>query len=241
MAKFCTKCGKKLEDGQVCDCSKEVTTETVKTGNGFDINEIVNSYVEMVKGIFVKPVDTIKKFATSNNFVLGLISLALNCIVCGIFAYCVASEMVSLLSSFMGLGSYESFGIVTSSIEIPFLKTFFYSFLYTAVNYIVLIAMIYVMASVVFKAKTDFKKIFSLIGVCSVFTTITTVAAIILNYISVKLMIVVLLVASMFYLVYVYQGIGETTDVDKNKLAYVFVPALSVATFVVLYILPKLL
>ena len=63
MAKFCTKCGKKLEDGKPCDCcKKEVKKEVVvesKT-NGFDFNECVNSYIEMVKGIFVKPIDTIK-------------------------------------------------------------------------------------------------------------------------------------------------------------------------------------
>ena len=30
MAKFCTKCGKKLEEGKACDCEK-TTSESVKT------------------------------------------------------------------------------------------------------------------------------------------------------------------------------------------------------------------
>ena len=30
MAKFCTKCGKKLEEGKVCDCEK-TTSEKVMT------------------------------------------------------------------------------------------------------------------------------------------------------------------------------------------------------------------
>ena len=101
--------------------------------------------------------------------------------------------------------------------------------------------MIYVMAGVIFKDKIDMKKVFSLVGVCSVFTTVTTVVSIILNYISIKLMMVVLLISGIFYLTHLYQGVQETTEVDKNKLAYVFVPAISVATFVVVYVLPKIL
>lgn len=242
MAKFCTKCGKKLEDGKPCDCCKEeVKKEAVvesKT-NSFDFNKCVNSYIEMVKGIFVKPIDTIKKFATSSNFVLGLIALAINCIVSGIFLYCIAKESINLISSFTG--GYSSLLAMSSSIDVPFMKTFLYGILFMAVGFSVTAFMIYVMAGVIFKDKIDMKKVFSLVGVCSVFTTVTTVVSIILNYISIKLMMVVLLISGIFYLTHLYQGVQETTEVDKNKLAYVFVPAISVATFVVVYVLPKIL
>ena len=225
MAKFCTKCGKKLEDGKPCDCCKEEVKKEVvvesKT-NGFDFNECVNSYIEMVKGIFVKPIDTIKKFATSSNFVLGLIALAINCIVSGIFLYCIAKESINLISSFTG--GYSSLLTMSSSIDVPFMKTFLYGILFMAVGFSVTALMIYVIA-----------------GVCSVFTTVTTVVSIILNYISIKLMMVVLLISGIFYLTHLYQGVQETTEVDKNKLAYVFVPAISIATFVVVYVLPKIL
>lgn len=241
MAKFCTKCGKKLEEGKACDCAKKETNEavvTTTTSNGFDFNECVNSYIEMVKGIFVNPVDTIKKFATSNNFVLGIISLVLNCIVSGIFLYCFANEAMGLVGSLMGYGSLLS---MSSAVEVPFMQVFFYGVLFMAVDFAVTALMIYVMANVVFKDKMDIKKAFALVGVCSVFTTVTTVVAIILNYISMKFMLIVLLVAGIFYLTHLYQGIEETTEVDKNKLAYIFVPAISVATFVVVYVLPKIL
>ena len=244
MAKFCTKCGKKLEEGQVCDCSKTVTTsETVATtaSHGFDFNECVNSYIEIIKGIFVKPVDTLKKFATSDNFILGLIALVLNCIISGVFLYCFASEATGLLTSLMGMNSYGSLLTMSTAVEVPFMKTFFYGFLFMAVGFAVTALMIYLIAGAILKDKIDIKKAFSLVGVCSVFTTITTVVAIILNYISMNFMFVVLLIAGVFYLTHLYQGIHETTSVDKNKLAYVFVPAVSVATFVVVYILPKIL
>ena len=63
MAKFCTKCGKELKDGKACDC-EVVSTKT----EGVDISGYVNSYIEIIKGIFTKPVTTIKKYVTADNF-----------------------------------------------------------------------------------------------------------------------------------------------------------------------------
>jgi len=242
MAKFCTKCGKKLEEGQVCECNKNVSTEVVatSTSKGFDFNETLNSYIDMLKGILMKPIDTINKYVTSNNFILGLIALALNCIISGIFMYCFCSEAMGMFSALMGgYGSLLSMG--SMSIEVPFMQTFLYGTLYMAAWFVVTALMIYLMAGVIFKDKIDIKKAFSLVGVTAVFTTATTLVAIILTYISIKIMAVVLLIAGIFYLTYLYQGISEITKLEKNKLAYVFVPAISVATFVVVYILPKIL
>lgn len=237
MAKFCTKCGKKLEEGKKCDCEKDKKVEVVTTTSGFDFNACMNSYIEIVKGIFSKPVDTIKKYATSDNFVLGVIALVLNCMVSGLFLYCICSEAIDTFLSLLGLFDSSLYG----SIEVPFIKLFLYGALFMAVGFAVTALAIYVIAGPILKDKIDIKKAFSLVGVCSVFTTITTFAAIILTYISIKLMLIVLVIAGIFYLTYLYQGIGETTDVDKNKLAYVFVPAISIATFAVVYILPKIL
>lgn len=240
MAKFCTKCGKKLEEGQVCDCSKNKTKkeEVRKSTSGFDFNAYLNSYVDIIKGVFTKPVDTIKKHATADNFILGLICILINCIVSGVFLYCFLGKAISSISSMMGYGSLL---MGSSSLEVPFIKTFFYGIIFMAVGFATTGVMIYLIANPILKDKVDIKKIFSLIGVCSVFTTLTTAVSIIINYISIKFMFVVLIIAGIFYLTHLYQGINEITKVDKNKLAYVFVPAVSVATFVVVYILPKIM
>lgn len=247
MAKFCTKCGNRLEEGQVCNCQANINPQgnvvvASTNSNGFDFNETLNAYIDMVKGIFVKPVDTIKKYSTSGNFVLGLIAILLNSIISGIFLYCFCSEAMALLGSLMGMmmGGYGSLFGSSLVVEVPFMKTFLTGLGFMAVGFSVTALMIYVMAGVIFKDKTDIKKAFALVGVCSVFTTITTVVAIILNYVSTTFMLIVLLIAGVFYLTHLYQGITETTEVEKNKLAYVFVPAISVATFVVVYILPKI-
>lgn len=244
MAKFCTKCGKALVEGQVCDCQTAQNNATVVTttnSNGFDFNQALNNYIEIVKGIFTKPIDTIKKFSTSSNFILGMIALVVNCIVSGIFLYCLCNEAIGLFSSLMGeLMGYGSMFMGSSSIEVPFMDVFLYGFASMAAGFVTTALMIYLVAGVILKDKIDIKKAFSLVGTVSVFTTVTTVVSILLTYVSIKFMLVVLLLAGIFYLTYLYQGINETTEVDKNKLAYVFVPTLAVATFVVVYILPKI-
>lgn len=238
MAKFCTKCGKKLEEGKACDC--EVTTEVVQTASqGFDIKECANAYLDIIKGIFTKPVNTIQKYVTEGNLVLGIIAILLNSIVNGLFVYCFCTKAVDLLSVFMG--GYGSLLSMSGAVEVPFVSTVLYGAIYMLVMFVVTALMVYVIANPILKDNMNFKKAISLVGVCSVFTTITTIVAIVLLYVSVKLSMLVLVVAGMFYNVHLYQGIGETTKLDKNKLAYVFVAAIAVAMFATLYILPKIL
>ena len=205
----------------------------------FDFNTYVNSYIDMVRGIFVNPIDTIKQYTKLENYSLGIFAIILNCIVSGIFLFCFCSEAVGTFTNLVG--GYSSYFIPSTVIEVPFMKIFLCGFLFVGVGLTVTALMIYVIANAIFKDSIDMKKSFILIGVCSAFTTITTIISIILTYISMKLMIIVLLFAGIFYLTYLYQGISEITKVDKNKLAYVFVPAIGVASFVVIYILPKIL
>ncbi len=244
MAKFCTKCGKPLEDGKPCDCiNKTVVTEvgdvTLDNNVGFDISKYINTYIEILKGIFIKPVDTIKRYATSNQFILAIIAIVLNSVIFGIFGYCLINESSSGLFSLMGLGDVGS--LTGMGFEVPFMRVFLYGMVFMLVWLVVVALMIYLLAGAILKDKIDIKQAFALVGVVSVFTTITNIISILLVYISIKIMIVVLLVALVFYLIYLYQGLADITKIDRNKLSYIFVPSVSVATFVMIYILPKIL
>ena len=239
MAKFCTKCGKALEEGKVCDCFKEVektSSNNIQSSN-IDFNKGLNDYIDIIKGIFTKPADTIKSFATSNKFLLGVVAIVINCLVSGLFFYFFCSKALSgFMSMFMGgYGSYFS-----SAVEIPFARTFFMGFLFMASWFVVAALIILLFANPIFKDKMDVKKAFALVGNCSVFTTLTTIFAIVCTFISIPFTIVVLLLGAGFYLTHLYQGLSDITKIDKNKLVYVFMPAVSLATFVMVYIMPKL-
>lgn len=239
MSKFCTKCGKPLEEGKPCKCQANAVNESVagSTASG-QTTDYVNTFIEMAKGIFLKPISTIKKYSTQNNFVVGLIAILINSIVSGLLLYFIAKEAMGALNIF---GSYGGLLGMTTSIEIPFMKTLLYGIIFMLAGFATTAAVIYAIAGPLFKDKIDLKKVTSLIGTCSVFTTITTLIAILFTFISIKVTFIILLIAGIFYLTYLYHGIKETTEVEDDKLAYVFVPAISVATFVVVYILPKIL
>ncbi len=237
MAKFCTHCGKPLKDGKPCDCQKGKeekkeleTTPSATAKNYFDL------FVEISKGIFTKPAETVKKYATKDNFVFACIAILLNSIVTGIFVYFLATEGATMITSAMGYGS-----LLSSKVEVSFMKVLLQITVFMLVAFLTSAVMIYVMAGSLFKAKADMKKIISLIGTCSIFTLITTVVAIIGIFLSIKFALLVIVIAGIFYLAHLYQGITDIQGLSKDRYAYTFVTAIVVASFVVLYILPKIL
>lgn len=243
MAKFCTKCGKKLEEGKKCDCENKKEKgiekqENTSTTSNFDIKACFDSYVEILKNIFTKPVDTIKKFATENNFILGLIALLINSLVTGVLVYFIAKESIGAITAGMGYSSLL-FGI--GAFEIPFLKVVLYGTLFMVVHFLMTALMLFVIVNPILKDSLTFKKATSLVGVCSIFTTVTTLVAILLTFVSMQLSIYFILIAAVIYFTHLYQGIVEMTSIDKNKLAYVFTGIVAVSLFVVFYILPKIL
>lgn len=241
MAKFCTKCGKKLEEGQVCDCSQtaqstnQSSSNTQAVGN-IDFNRGLNDYIDIIKGIFSKPADTIKTYSKSNKVLLGIVAMIINCLVSGLFFYFFCNKAFSgLMSLFMG--GYSS--LMSSSYEIPFGRCFLMGIVFMAFWFAVCAFVILLIANPILKDKMDIKKSFALVGSCSVFTTLTTILAIICTFISIPLAIAILLIGAGFYLTNLYQGLSDITNIDKNRLVYVFMPAVAVATFVMVYIVPK--
>ena len=72
MAKFCSRCGKKLEEGAVCDCAP--VTKEVKTRDAVETakNSLFDC-LNIFKKIFTKPFDAIKTFVVENKFIAGII------------------------------------------------------------------------------------------------------------------------------------------------------------------------
>lgn len=253
MAKFCTKCGKRLEEGQVCDCgvnnstpSNFVTQQTsvasqtvsnTSVSNSIDFNRGLNDYINIVKGIFVKPADTIKTYAQSNKGLLGIIAMIINCLISGLFFYFICDKSLSGIAGLF-LGGYSS--LLSSAYSIPFGETFLMGTVFMASWFLVCTLVILLIANPILKDKMDIKKAFALVGSCSVFTTLTTLLAIICVFVSVPFAIIIMLLGLIFYLTHLYQGLSDITNINKNKLVYVFVPAVAVATLVMVYIVPKL-
>ena len=123
MAKFCTKCGKKLEEGEVCTCSQNTAkTSTSAAAGSVDFNQLFNDYVNIIKGIFTRPSDTIKEYAKGGKMLLGIIALVINCLVSGLFFYFFMDKAFGgLMGMFGGYGSLMS----SAGMSLPFGRIFF--------------------------------------------------------------------------------------------------------------------
>ena len=255
MAKFCTKCGKEIKDGKACDCEASVaatTTAAVATTGGVDISKHINKYIEIIKGIFTKPIETIKENTKSENFGFAIIALVVNCIVFALFAFALLDKMELPADELFEAVDGHLFNLiyiignvfendVTAEMDVEFMDVFLQGFLFMASWVAVAGVSIFVMANTVLKDKIDIKKAFTLVGITSVFATVTTLVATVCLFISAPFTWFVLAIAALFFLVYLYQGISEVTELDKNKIALVFVPAVVAATAVMFYLIPNIL
>lgn len=227
MAKFCTQCGKPLEKGHTCTCQEKNINDKTKYQKYGEL------FLNLTKGIFLEPVDTIKKQSKKEHFLFSILMIFVNAILSGLLCYFIMKEGY-------GAAKYNQL-FLTVSFELPFLQIFLKSTLFIIVGIVTSIISIYFLAHFLLKSKVDIKEVISMVGTCSIVTTITNVVAIITSFISIKLTLFTIFVSSLLYWTHIYQGISEITKIDKNKRAYLFASTIVIILFVVFYLLPTIL
>lgn len=236
MAKFCTKCGKKLDGEVLCSCTtREEGTSTI-------VGNYINQYLEAARGIFSYPVDTMKKFGKSNHYTLGMLMVGIDCLVSLLFLYLFFREFNDFgmrdFNVFSEMGRHSFFHNENTFLSIGSLMKILIvlvgGFFGMAITLTIMIGSVY-------KKKVEMKQMISLIGVCSIFMTLSKLIALLCLYISMEIMGVVLIVSSLLYFVYLYHGILVTTEIEENKVGYAYVSAVVVFLFLVAYLLPKIL
>ena len=232
MAKFCTKCGKKLEEGKKCECKKDsevnINTEV--------LNDIVDNYIKVSKRIFVYPFDTIKDYSKRSKFNIGIIMIIISSIISGLFMYLLANESVFSMNSM--INNFSNFNLTVSS-NVSIKVFLIFTLLVAAYNFC-FGGLLHIILRKVLKTESDIKKIYALIGVSSVFITITTLVALIFIYINIRLSLLILTVSFFIHLFNLFFGFNEIIKIDKNKYVYVFTSAYLIALFVSLYLLPQI-
>ena len=221
MSKFCTNCGKELINGK-CDCVK-------KTDVNVTSNDLVNKFINIVKCLIEKPITTLKENTKEENFNLGLIAMLLSAVVSGIFTYFLIDNMTSF--SLLGY----------RLVKFSFIKIFISSTIAVAIWYGILGFVIYLFANKLFKLNITIKEIYTFIGILSIVLTLTLIVGAIVLFVSYKLMCLLFIIGSLFYTVYFVVGLMEVTEIEKDKIAFLYVPAISIAFFLVYYVLPNVL
>lgn len=229
MAKFCTNCGKKLEEGQVCDCVKTAVT---KNGNLF------NECLEIAKNFLKKPIDTLKENTEESKVNHALVMLGINGIAMGLFFMAIAKLLFNTVMLKSGYGSLMS--LAGAQVKIPYLKIFFIAFIVTVIVELLIATCCYLLSDKLFNGKTSVKKMITLFGFSSIILTVAILAATILSFINIYISLFVLVAGLLLKSYYNYKGLEFVCDTDINKLGYVLMPSVLVVSVVVGYLLPKI-
>lgn len=228
MAKFCTNCGKKLEEGQTCECTK-----TVVASNG----NLFNECLEIAKNFFKKPIDTLEENVDESKLTHAFIMLGVNGIAMGLFMMAIAKSLYSIM--FAGYGSLMS--LAAAQVKIPYVKIFFITFVVTIIVECLITLCSYLLSDKLFKGNTNIKKMITLFGFSSIIMSAATIVAAILSFINIYIALFVIAAGSMLKTYYNYKGLEFACDTDINKLGYILMPSVLVVSVVVGYLLPRIM
>ena len=211
MAKFCIHCGKKLKDGEVCDCMANVQVQT---------NNLGTNLIDVLKGMFMKPIDTIKSYTEEKHFNLALVLVGILSLSTALFMMSLIKNVAEMATSSMG--GLTLYAMTSVSSQIPYLQIFFIGLISVIAFAFIYTGLLYLVNSVMFKGERSFKKVFTMYGVNSVVTSVTLLVTAIFMFINVFLGLLVLVLGSMLNMVYVYKGIERLGVKDKNKHGYIY-------------------
>ena len=191
MAKYCTNCGKKLKEGEVCDCKKDSVIN----------NETTQKALDLVRGMIYTPIDTIKDFTKKSSFNLAMILVGVLSVITGLFvmSLCKNGLNYSLQLAYSGLNSF-----LPQSIEIPYMKIFFTSLVSVFGLSFVYTFILYVVNTMIFKREADFKEVYSMCGACSIVSSLGVLASTILIFVNVSLGMIMFALTIILNIVYIY-------------------------------------
>lgn len=268
MAKFCTKCGRPLAEGEICNCTSntvEQTTQTVSTDENTNVvtesvvdntidsngnNQInnvntqtsTNATLEMTKNVLMdtwnvflnvlkKPFSASKEYIMSNDNVPAFIFIFLQGILSGLLVLTVISRLFSEL-----LGSLKS--IANTAVDVNPFGNFLVGFLVSVALSFIYAAILFIVC-MIFKSNTSYMVCVRATAIRSVALIVSTLLAIILGLMSVKIGIVVgLIVSPIVGFMFTLAAVRSFVNINDNVLVYaliVYVIISLVAYYIVAY------
>ena len=187
---------------------KKVVKESEPAVTADDIKEGGKDCLDIVKGIFTKPFDVIKKFAVEKKFLAGAIMILITALTKGLYTF---TTLKNAYSSVSGIN------------EPDYAEEFFKSFGYGVLEYASIALVGYLLVTKVLKAtKVSCKQLIAAVGVA---LSVTAVAYLInagLVYIDEEIVDYIRGYISTFGYIFsiliFYTVVSELAGIDKNKL-----------------------
>lgn len=249
MAKFCTKCGKKLEEGKTCDCQKNKKVEeklVETTSTQINIKESLMDCVNVFKNIFIKPVEAIKEFVCDNKFIAGIIMIVVAAISTGLYRIAELKNSSSVLDTdAFNVGKILNSALSGSSFstEPEYFKEFLTTFATNLVEYALIVLIGYLIISKLLKGKATWKQMVTVVAISlSIILTANLVNAVLLfidGSFMENIRSYIASFASILSTLVLYKSVKEVAGVDTNKV-FMSVASMSVFATVVIDIAMKI-
>ena len=248
MAKFCTRCGRELNEGEVCNCTQSVTTTSNNTS--VDVKTSFMDCVNVFKKIFTKPFDAIKEFVCENKYVAGIIMTVVAALSTGIYKIATLKNMYSANSSasfnasdFSDMLSNVLSGGSIGSAEPEYLKEFMTTFATNLVEYALIMGIGYFIVSKLLKGTASFKQMIVAVGISLSIVFAANIINSILVFIDgefiANLRVYITSFATIISTLLLYGSVKQVAGIDENKL-FVSVASMSVFATIVMDLVQKL-
>lgn len=254
MAKFCTKCGKKLEEGQVCNCSKAENKKTTKKvvveeSTKIDFKESAMDCLNIFKKIFTKPVEAIKEFVVENKFIAGIIMILVTALSAGLYRIATLKSIYSS-SSASSFNANDIANLISgalsggmNSTEPEYLKEFFTVSFTNIAQFALIVLLGWVIISKLMKGTATWKQMITAVAVSLSVVLVSNLINSVLVFIDGdfigNIRSYVASFASIFSNLVLFVSIKEIAGIDKNK-AFTAVASMCVVATVVIDIVQKL-
>lgn len=232
MAKFCTKCGKPLQDGKPCSCTvkkeKEIAVKMQVDEDEEEIDEskvgsMLDDFMVVIKGMFKKPVNTIEKNLNVKNYNLALVSIVINLVLFGLLGHVFIDNCLKNVG--FSLNNVEGLisGIDENITSMNNLNIGLKCGIGMGVVSLCMIGILYLMHNEVYKKKINVKKIMVLVGITEVFLSVGYLLSMVVSFISLFLALVVFIAFTIIFFVYLYQGYLLLAKTKKSQSIYSYI------------------
>lgn len=217
--RFCTKCGKELKEGEVCDCT---TNETVSAGTtSINGDAIVNTGKDIwhtILNVFKKPATTVSEEAnskSSNKSIILIIVLAIS------FALYLMAMFAGVAK---GVEEASSSLWTTATVEVPYFQIFIYGILIYAIMAILPVVAALVVAKIAKNSNFTFKKAFNLYITSNAPMVFVYLGMAIILFLNVSLLNVLgtiaTLIISLFCFFNFILGFNAETRIKEDRRSY---------------------
>lgn len=226
---YCEKCGKKLEEGEICSCKADDSVTAVAAApaaqaslpdtqkiadsmKAIGSNPIVTELVNVFKGVFTAPVKQVGASAKRTD-ILWIILAAVEMLIASFsitvtFRHLLHTILGSAMGGFGGKLKFGDFAKALAQMDAGVMKTFGFTILGVLIIYAVGTALMFVI-SMIYKRNASFANVCNMLATANLPGTALMLLALIFGWIYAPVSLIFMLGASVSMIVLCYLGLQK--------------------------------